>query len=188
MAQNNYYTDEYDRKTDGTTLPLVSTGTDSRRTYEWEVQFDITSIKSDGFSLAAKRVTGSGYKSNKITSERVNDKTHYAGKVDPDELTVVFDNLKDRDILNRLYKAMQGVYDPITGYFSKVGSYKGSLKVIQLDETRQPVTETRYAGAFILSWKPSDYDYAQNEFATITCTFSYDFVVQENILLFGPGF
>ena len=58
-------------------------------------------------------------------------------------------------------------------------SYKGKLVVHQLDEQRTPISDTRYVGAFMTSWKPSDFDYAQNEFHTITCTFSYDFVYQD---------
>jgi hypothetical protein len=182
MATENFYTNQYDRDTDGTKLPLISVGLDSRRAYEWEVTFELPELESGSqdFFLAAKRVSGAGFKVDKITSERTNDKAFYAGKATPDELTVVFDNIKDKSILQRLYNNMAASYDPATGCFSKVKDYKGSMKVIQLDECRDPVSESRYTGVFMTSWKPSDYDYAQNEFHTISCTFSYDFVVQTN--------
>ena len=77
---------------------------------------------------------------------------------------------------------MQNVYNQDTGFFTPALIYKGTMTVHQLDDNRTPITETRYAGAFMTSWKPSDFDYAQNEFHTITCTFSYDFVIQGNPL------
>ena len=166
-------------------MPLVSTKADARRSYEWEVEFKLPALQSaalDTFNLAAKKVSGSGFKVDKIQVDRVNDKTFYAGKATPDELTVVFDNLKNDDVLAKLYETMKSSYDPNTGVFSGVDEYKGLLNVIQLNEIRDPVGESRYVGAFMTSWKPSDFDYAQNEFHTITCTFSYDFVVQKSIV------
>jgi hypothetical protein len=181
----NFYKSEYDRDTSqGTAMPLISTKADARRAYEWEIKFELPTLQSGttSFELAAKKVSGSGFKVDKIQVDRVNDKTFYAGKATPDELTVVFDNLKNDDVLAKLYATMKSSYDPNTGTFSVVDQYKGLLNVIQLNEIRDPVGESRYVGVFMTSWKPSDYDYAQNEFHTITCTFSYDFVVQNSVV------
>lgn len=179
-----YYKDQYDRNTDSEGhLPLISNKVDSTRAYEWEVQISIpgTIFGSTDYTLGAKRVNGGGMAVEKIQADRVNDKVFYPGKVTPDELTITFDNLKESNLLNKLYEVFQEVYDPTTGYFYPNGDVvpKGHIKVYQLDHKRSPISSTTYVGTFMRTWNPMDWDYSRNEFHEIECTFSYDFIVQD---------
>ncbi len=181
---SDFYKDQYQRNTnkDGQ-LPLVSNLVDSTRAYEWEVKISIPGVDGDtNFILGAKRVAGGGMASEKIQVDRVNDKVFYPGKVTPDELTITFDNLRDGNLLSKLYELFQKVYDPTTGCFYSDGDVvpKGYIKVYQLDNCRSPISASTYIGTFIRTWNPMDWDYSRNEFHEIECVFSYDFIVQDS--------
>ena len=98
MAES-YYKIEYkgdfkDKAGDG--LPILSTGLDSVRVYQFEVHFlglpDVVTNQKD-LTLAAKQVSNLGFKVEDIEVHRVNDRVYYPGKPTPEEMVVTFDNL-----------------------------------------------------------------------------------------------
>ena len=100
-------------------LPVVSTDLDSVRSYQWEIQFDIATMKKnstypftgDTLVLAAKQVTGLSFAFADIEVHRMNDKVFYPGKVAQEEVTVTFDNLLKGSAGIQFYEYLATVFD-----------------------------------------------------------------------------
>src|SRR5690242_19373814 len=81
--------------TPGKNLPVISEKLDSIRVYQFEVHFvgldkfnatDGPQGFPEDLTLAAKRVSSSGFKTEDIVVDRLNDKLYYPGKINQDEL------------------------------------------------------------------------------------------------------
>jgi len=190
MANQGYYKTKRTFEP-GSELPLVSNDLDSVRAYQFEVIFkDIQipfgdNINVQDLTLAAKRVSGLATRNEFITVDRVNDKLYYPGKVTNEDLQIEFDNLYLKDTAGDLYRYFKTIYDPITGEmtkFSRPGGTSGSafetaqISVIELDNTMTPHATTNVYGAFPISWAASEFNYATNDFHTLTMTLKYDFL------------
>jgi len=188
MANNGYYKS---RRTfePGTELPEVSSDLDSVRAYQFEVIFKEIQLFNGNvvdLTLAAKRVSGLASRNVFITVDRVNDKLYYPGKTTNEDLQIEFDNLYLKDTAGDLYRYFKSIYDPITGEMTKdarpggagqLGTFKTNMiQVVELDNTMTPHATTNVYGAFPISWAASEFNYATNDFHTLTMTLKYDFL------------
>ena len=190
MANQGYYKT---RRTfePGKELPEVSNDLDSVRAYQFEIIFkDVqipfgSSVNIQDLTLAAKRVSGLATRNEFITVDRVNDKLYYPGKVTNEDLQIEFDNLYLKDTAGDLYDYFKTIYDPITGEmtkFARPGGTSGSafktaqIQIVELDNTMTPHATTNVYGAFPISWAASEFNYATNDFHTLTMTLKYDFL------------
>jgi hypothetical protein len=189
MAISSYYKTKYGRNfTPGQGLPTVSTDLDSVRAYQFEIHFkglpaDITNVQD--LTLAAKKISGMELKNEAIVVDRVNDKLHYPGKTTPQDLTVEFDNLYLRETASDLFRFFRHTYDPLTGEMTKSaqpgGGFGNTFKaevaeIVMLDNTLQPHSVIELYGVYPTSWSASEFNYATNQFHTLTVTFKYDFM------------
>lgn len=170
------------------TIPVISTGLDSVKNYQFEVYMNIPSLnnvdgtKPEQIVLAAHRVQAQGMEMDVIEVNRVNDKLYYPGKAKMDTLQIDFDNQYLQKNAAGLWRYMTKMYDPITGVqnseVSPGGSFKiTSMKIIQLKNDMTPYSETTLYGVFPVSWKSSELNYnGTSAFHTITMTFRYDFM------------
>ncbi len=185
---------EQGRKTNGTNLPKMSTALDSVRAFEWEIRFHNlpngveNGLEALPLTIAAKSVSQTGFESQTIEVRKGNDKYNYPGYVDMTELVVQFDNQYITKMHRSLYTFMQSTYDPLTGEFTKnqgaglAPNHKTMIDVVQFDGKGKVVSNTRYIGAYIKSWKPTELNYDTNAFHTIECTFVYDFVAATDLI------
>jgi hypothetical protein len=196
MPQREYYLKGNSERgyVSNSKAPLISKNLDSVRTYQWEIHFDGVPLAVNGpvpkfkpLTLAAKSVSQIGYQVEDIEVHRVNDKVFYPGKASPDELTVVFDNLYQPQIAQRLYQWFQTVYNPVTGVQGVTSSsesprdtyYKDNATVLLLDGAGNAVGGTKLYGLYPKSWKLAELKYAStNEFHTVEMKFRYDVAIQ----------
>ena len=197
MATTPYYVSpETQRplKPDGTSLPQISQGLDSVRTYQWEIHFDgnvfSDATDSERVVLAAKQVSQVGMSIEPIEVHRVNDKVFYPGKATPEELTVTFDNFYslNTEIAKGLWRWYQSIYNPMTGMFDTApgingvaptpngGDFKTTGRLYSLNAQGKPISETMLIGLMPISWKTAEFNYSTNEFHTIEMGFKYDFM------------
>jgi hypothetical protein len=189
MAITSYYKQKYGRQfTPGQGLPTVSTDLDSVRAYQFEIHFkglpaDITNVQD--LTLAAKKISGMELKNEAIVVDRVNDKLHYPGKTTPQDLSVEFDNLYLRETAADLFRFFRHTYDPLTGEMTKSsqpgGGFGNTFKaevaeIVMLDNTLQPHSVIELYGVYPTSWTASEFNYATNQFHTLTVMFKYDFM------------
>tara|TARA_R100000951_G_scaffold109995_1_gene107688 strand:+ start:2924 stop:3589 length:666 start_codon:yes stop_codon:yes gene_type:complete len=188
MPNNGYYKSKRTFEP-GKTLPDVSNDLDSVRAYQFEITFkDLqvgNNVGKESLTLAAKRVSGLATRNEFITVDRVNDKLYYPGKVTNEDLQIEFDNLYIKDTAGDLYKYFKTIYDPITGEMTKnarpggagQGSFKTAMiQIVELNNTMTPHATTNVFGAFPISWAASEFNYATNDFHTLTLTMKYDFL------------
>jgi len=168
------------------TLPVISMGLDSVRTYQFEIHFDMPGgsdpqFNKDKLTLAAKQVSQIGMSIEPIEVHRVNDKVFYPGKASPENLVVTFDNFYDPKVANTLWQWFSYIYDPTNGkYLTSMGNdvnWKAPrATIVHLDGQGQPLNETRVFGVWPIAWKTAEFNYGTNEFHTIEMTMRYDFM------------
>ena len=188
MANIKFYQTARERELQHGHIPDLSHDLESTRRFQWELVFNSPVSEGpipNGLTLGAKQVTPIGMTMEKITADRVNDKFHYPGKSNTEEMTVTFDNLVLGDISSALYEWYATIYDPRTGFFTKnfkegAGHFKVNCQLFELGNERQPIKHTHLYGVFPTSYKQTERNYATNEFHTLEMTFSYDFLVQES--------
>jgi hypothetical protein len=188
MAKIDYYATAKERDLQHGHIPDLSHDLESIRRFQWELVFNCPTGEGpipNGLTLAAKQVSPIGHAMERITSERVNDKFYYAGKVNTEPITVTFDNLVLGDTASVLYEWFASIYDPRTGILTDnfkqgIGNFKVNCQLFQLSNERKPIKHTHLYAVFPNSWKEGEFNYATNEFHTIEMTFSYDFAVQES--------
>jgi hypothetical protein len=189
MAISSYYKSKYGRTfTPGQGLPVVSTDLDSVRAYQFEIHFkglprDVSNVQD--LTLAAKKISGIELKNEPIVVDRVNDKLHYPGKTTPTDLQVEFDNLYLRQTASDLYRYFRHTYDGLTGQMTKSAQPGGGfgntfkankVEIVMLDNTMQPHSVIELYGVYPTSWAASEFNYATNQFHTLTVNFKYDFM------------
>ena len=125
MASESFYLKDTGRPiaADSQTLPTISVDLDSVRTYQFEIHLEAVRLEgtSSDFVLAAKQVTALGFSTEAIEVHRVNDKVFYPGKASPEEVTVTFDNLYNKDVAVELWGWFKSIYNPTTGKFTENG-------------------------------------------------------------------
>lgn len=171
---------------------------DSYRAYSWILRVpDIAGIlgtvdnyfnltdSSDVMAMAVKAVGQLGYTSEPITSDRVNDRFYYPGKITTEETVLTFDNMIRGDAAKLLFSWMRTTYDPIFGTHSAPvipgDQFKRTIELIQLDHNRQPKLIVKLYGAWPKSWKLAEFNYSTNEFHTIEMAVQYDFIAQYRV-------
>lgn len=169
----------------GSSLPIISTGLDSIRTYQFEVKFDIPPTINvggnlDTITLAAKQVTSPSIATEEIAVYRVNDTVYYPGRAATEEITITFDNLYISPVAQKLMAWFkQASYNPITGTQSEAGrgTFKAKkLEIIQFDNKRNPMSKVQLYGVFPKKYSLAEFNYSTNEFHTIEVVFRYDFM------------
>jgi hypothetical protein len=203
MADNSFYTsigggpDNPNTKranalVGGQKLPVISTELDSVRSYQWEVQFDISDIEplgaveggpaamnSNTLTLACKQITGLSYAFKDIEVHRMNDLVYYPGKVTHEEVTMTFDNLLQDSPGRQFYEYLATVFDMRTGFYpnnTSGRSYKRTLKIFEFDGAGNMVNVIELKGAYPKSFTKGEKNYAQSEFDTFEVKFRYDFM------------
>lgn len=174
-------------------VPIISTGLDSVKQYQFEVYINIPNLnnipgtKPEQLVLAAHRVQSFGMETDIIEVNRVNDKLYYPGKAKMDAITIDFDDQYLQKNGAGLWNYMTKIYDPLTGVaISPVtpgGSFKiPSMRIIELKNDMTPYSETTLYGVFPMSWKSGELNYnGTSTFHTITMTFRYDFMSHTNV-------
>jgi hypothetical protein len=167
-------------------LPVVSTDLDSIRSYQWEIQFDIATMKknstypftADTLVLAAKQVTGLSFAFADIEVHRMNDKVFYPGKVAQEEVTVTFDNLLKGAAGVQFYEYLATVFDMRTGFYNTAGdgNYKGSMRVLEFDGQGRIKNVVDLKGVYPKSFSKGEKNYSTSEFDTFEVKFRYDFM------------
>ena len=188
---DSYYKIEYkgnfkDKAGDG--LPVLSTGLDSVRAYQFEIHFlglpEQVGNEKD-LTLAAKQINNLGFEVEDIEVHRVNDRVFYPGKPSPQELVVTFDNLYLQHTHSDLWNWFTTVYDPLTGEMTQnapPGNGGGSsfkvnkVEIVQLDNSMSPLQTVELYGVYPKAWKTAEFNYATNDFHTIEVTFRYDYM------------
>lgn len=188
MAQS-IYRNQYRPFTPGTSLPRISTLLDSVRTYQFEVQFfglppQLQGQQTD-LTLAAKQVSPIGISTEDIDVRRVNDLVRFPGAVSFEAVSITFDNLYLRKTAATLWNWFRTTYDPLTGDLTKLAApgaggnrtFKANkLRIIELDNTRNPHSAIELYGVYPKSVRFSEKNYGTNEFATIEVEFRFDFM------------
>jgi len=172
-----------------TRLPKLSTGLDSVRAYQFEVQFTFPQgaegLSIRNMSVAAKQVAATGPKVEAIEVHRLNDRYFYPGKSNMNELKITFDNLFASKTGSNLFAWFRAcAYDPLTGYSAPITngaaaskSFKAEkVRLIQYDGTLTPYSYVDFIGVFPIEINIGEHNYTTNEFHTIECTFRYDFI------------
>lgn len=194
MPYKPLFADSQLRGLKGKQLPMISQDLDSVRAYQWEITF--YNVPVDGansvdriFTLAAKQVSQTGFQSDDIEVNRVNDKVYYPGKVTPEELRVTFDNLYKSRVNKKLFDWIQNAtYDPVTGEMTKgrsvtaggvAGNFKIVADIVELDNKGQPIAYSRLYGVYPKAWRQAEYNYSTNDFHSTEVTFRYDFIVKK---------
>lgn len=174
--------------TAGRSLPVISESLNSVRAYSWECHFTLPDVEiGNGATfdrplvLAAKTVSEAGFAVGDIEVNRVNDKVFYPGRPEQDDLTITFDNLYQDAPGITLWEWFKSIYDPITGEMTKKTTeglpFKAQqLEVLQLNNSNQPISSTKFFGVYPKSWKGAEYNYGTSEFHTISVVFKYDFM------------
>jgi len=184
-TKSHYGTNTFSRVLDpkSVSMPLISQGLDSVRTYQWEIHFELPTSVTDQTTvekvvLAAKQVTATGFTSEAIEVHRVNDKVFYPGKASNDGVTVTFDNFyaNNGKVSNLLWKWFQTTYDPMRGTFGSSANKTQKMTILNLGPTAAPQYETTLIGVWPKSWKSAEFNYGTNEFHTIEVQFAYDFM------------
>ena len=197
MADRPYFiSSELGREitSDGRSLPTISEGLNSVRTYSFECKFELPNGVREGggdpfLTLAAKQVSNIGFTVEDIEVHRVNDRVFYPGKPSPEEVTITFDNLYQKKVANTLWNWFKSIYNPMTGELLENvstslgveprGDFKArELKIYQLDPHGAPLMTTQMIGVYPKSWKTAEFNYSNNDFHTIEMTFRYDFMDQ----------
>tara|TARA_R110002051_G_scaffold41297_3_gene85240 strand:- start:3290 stop:3832 length:543 start_codon:yes stop_codon:yes gene_type:complete len=161
-------------------LPKISKGLDSIRSYQFEVEFNSAANLPGtltNYTLAAKQVGTTGFSVADIEVHRVNDKVFYPGKPNPETLTITFDNLIVEDVSKGLWDWFKGSYNPITGNLGDTEKIT-SMKVHQLNHDLTLRGSTTYIGVYPTSYKLAEWNYSTSDFHTIEVTFRYDFMEQ----------
>ena len=181
----------------GQTLPTISEGLNSVRTFSWECHFTLPPGVREGggddfLTLAAKQVTTIGMSTEPVEVHRVNDRVYYPGKASREVVTITFDNLYQKKVANTLYNWFQSTYDPLSGELMKNtttrlgvndggGNFKArELKVYHLDPHGNPIMTTKMLGVYPTSWSTAEFNYSTNEFHTIEMQFSFDFLSHDS--------
>ncbi len=189
MATNSYYKNDYRPFRKGESLPKISTTLDSVRAYQFEVQFyglpgSLSNQQLD-LTLAAKQVGAISFGVDDIPVHRVNDTVFYPGRPTFESLSVTFDNLYLRRTAKTLWEWFKTVYDPISGDMTKLSApgapggktFKANkLRIIELDNMRNPHAAIELYGVYPKSVSFSDKNYSTNDFATISVDFRFDFM------------
>jgi hypothetical protein len=189
MPTYSNHKNEYRPFRKGENLPVVSVALDSVRAYQFEIQFfglpaSLNSNQKD-LTLAAKKVSPIGYSVEDIPVHRVNDTVYYPGRPQFESLNVEFDNLYLRSTSKTLWEWFKSIYDPISGDMTKLAApgtpgnrtFKANkLRVIELDNTRNPHAAFELYGVYPKSVQFSEKNYSTNEFATISVDFRFDFM------------
>lgn len=181
----NFYKEN--RSNPNTSLPLVSTGLDSVRAYQFEVKFTgvPNAAEQDNLTLAAKQVSPINMSVEDIVVDRVNDKLFYPGKFTPENVTVTFDNLYVQQSSPALWEWFTSIYNPMSGDMTQftapggagVGAFKAQkLTIVELDNVQEPHNSIELYGVYPTGVRFSEKNYSTNEFSTIEMTFRYDFV------------
>ena len=169
-------------------LPVVSTELDSVRSYQWEIEFDISKVVPLGLvvkdtralTLAAKQVTGLSYAFKDIEVHRMNDLVYYPGKVTHEEVTVTFDNLLQSSPGAQFYEYLATVFDMRTGFYQAGGAngteFKTTMKIYEFDGAGKMQNVIELKGAYPKSFTKGEKNYAQSEFDTFEVKFRYDFM------------
>ena len=199
MPDKPYYIDSsLDRKGLPDTLPDISQGLNSVRTYSFEVNFtlppgisefttgnDVGPGGDNYLTLAAKQVSNIAITTEPIEVHRVNDRVFYPGKPSQEEITITFDNLYQKKVSNTLWNWWKTIYNPMTGElipesFSRTGSSRGfkakQMKVYHLDPKGSPLYSTTLFGVYPTSFRTAEFNYSTNDFHTIEMSFRWDFM------------
>lgn len=182
----NTYSSDNREFAGGTSLPLISQDLDSIRAYQWEIKIELpNSGVNESLSLAAKQVTTIGFTTEDIEVHRLNDRVYYPGKSTPEEVTITFDNLYNKDVATTLWNWYSGIYNPMTGRYNEGSGSAGSpaklpkanaVTVLLLGPSGEVLQETRMYGVYPKAWKTAEFNYSTNEFHTIELTLRYDFM------------
>ena len=189
MATNSYYKNDYRPFKKGESLPKISTTLDSVRSYQFEIQFyglpgSLSNQQLD-LTLAAKQVGSISFGTDEIPVHRVNDVVYYPGKPTFESLNVTFDNLYLRRTAKTLWEWFKTIYDPISGDMTKLAApgapggktFKANkLRIIELDNTRNPHAAIELYGVYPKSVSFSEKNYSTGDFATISVYFRFDFM------------
>jgi len=189
MATNSYYKNDYRPFKKGESLPKISTTLDSVRSYQFEIQFyglpgSLSNQQLD-LTLAAKQVGSISFGTDEIPVHRVNDVVYYPGKPTFESLNVTFDNLYLRRTAKTLWEWFKTIYDPISGDMTKLAApgapggktFKANkLRIIELDNTRNPHAAIELYGVYPKSVSFSEKNYSTGDFATISVDFRFDFM------------
>lgn len=189
MATNSYYKNDYRPFKKGESLPKISTTLDSVRSYQFEIQFyglpgSLSNQQLD-LTLAAKQVGSISFGTDEIPVHRVNDVVYYPGKPTFESLNVTFDNLYLRRTAKTLWEWFKTIYDPISGDMTKLSApgapggktFKANkLRIIELDNTRNPHAAIELYGVYPKSVSFSEKNYSTGDFATISVDFRFDFM------------
>ena len=168
-------------------LPEISTGLETIKTYQFEVNFanfrpiGANQNVAGDVTVAAKQVGQITYGVESIPLDRLNDKVHYPGKVTYEPVEITFDNLLLKKSTNALWSAFKEVYNPLTGkagYRTNGGRlYKGEkLSIVEMNGENQPVAAVELMGVYPEKVVYSEKNYSTNEFSTVTVTFRFDFL------------
>jgi len=188
MAVQSKYKNTFRNARLGQALPVISTELDSVRNYMFEVTFEglpsDISGETDGLTLAAKQVESTGISVEDIEVRRLNDQIYFPGSVKNEELVITFDNLYLKKSAGTLWEWFRSIYDPLSGNATKyarpggsLGTFKAmKLRVLELDNTRNPHAAIEFYGVYPRAVKFSEKNYSQSEFATINVTFRYDYM------------
>jgi hypothetical protein len=180
-------------------LPVISTDLDAVRSYQWEIKFDIATMKKNNpnfpfheqsMVLAAKTVTGLSYSFADIEVHRMNDKVFYPGKISQEEVTVTFDNLLDNRPGIQFYEYLSTIFDMRTGFYSTGagGTYKGSMSIMEFDGAGRIKNVIDLKGVYPKSFSKGEKNYSTSEFDTFEVKFRYDFmnIRSSTAQLMGP--
>jgi len=169
-------------------LPVISTELDAVRSYQWEIEFDISKVVPLGLvikdtralTLAAKQVTGLSYAFKDIEVHRMNDLVYYPGKITHEEVTVTFDNLLQSSPGAQFYEYLATVFDMRTGFYRAGGAdgteFKTTMKIYEFDGAGRMQNVIELKGAYPKSFTKGEKNYAQSEFDTFEVKFRYDFM------------
>lgn len=186
MALQNIYTTVRETPTD-TQNAFISTSLDSVKPYQFEVHIDKIPggiIGANEIMIGAVKVTGLGMETEVIEVHRVNDKVYYPSKAKLEPVVITFDDqLKNGigaklwDYLNRTFNMVTGEIATSTENLPATALKIASMKIVQLNNSMQPFSETILYGVYPMAWKSSEFNYATTtSFHTIDVSFRCDFM------------
>jgi T4-like virus tail tube protein gp19 len=192
----NYYKNQANREygaagtasfNPGSNLPIISTQTDSVRSYQFEVQIEglPNQTVQRTLTLAAKQVQAISFGVEKIDVHRVNDLVRYPGKITHEAVKITFDNLYAQNTSQALWEWMKTVYNPMTGnssYNPRLGSPSSRLfkakkmTIYELDHLKTPIGAIQIYGVYPEKVEFKEKNYSTGDFDTLSVDFQYDYI------------
>lgn len=188
MALQNIYNTPTVRGTPTDTQnALISTDLDSVKPYQFEVHIDKIPgnlLNANEIMIGAVKVTGLGMETEVIEVHRVNDKVYYPSKAKLEPVVITFDDQLKNGIGEGLWLYLSRTFNMVTGEIATstdnlptTALKIPSMKIVQLNNSMQPFSETILYGVYPMAWKSSEFNYATTtSFHTIDVSFRCDFM------------